>query len=73
MKNKNYKAEITMANKFVVENNTNPILNKFLIEMREMSYLSHSDRWSVCYDFLAKNFPEATGTLVTGLTYWLEQ
>lgn len=73
MKNKNYKAEIIMANNFVIENNNNLDLLDFLVEMREKNYLSHSDRWSLCYKFLRKHFPAATGTLVTGLTYWLEQ
>ena len=43
MKNKNYKAEIVMANNFVIENNNNLDLLDFLVEMREKNYLSHSD------------------------------
>lgn len=73
MRNSNYTQEMVMANKFVIENNSNPVLTAFLAEMRDMAWLTHSDRWSRCYDFLAENFPEATGTIVTGLTYWLEQ
>lgn len=73
MRNSNYTQEMVMANNFVIENNSNPVLTSFLAEMHDMSWLTHSDRWSRCYDFLAANFPEATGTLVTGLTYWLEQ
>lgn len=73
MKNSNFTQEMVMANNFVIENNSNPVLTSFLAEMHDMSWLIHSDRWSRCYDFLAANFPEATGTLVTGLTYWLEQ
>ena len=47
-------------------------LQNFLHDMRFRKDLMHSDRWSLCYDFLKENYPEATGTIVTGLTYWLE-
>ena len=73
MRNNNYTKEIAMANNFVIKNNSNPVLISFLAEMHDMTWLTHSDRWSRCYDFLTEYFPENTGTLVTGLAYWLEQ
>ena len=47
-------------------------LQNFLHDMRFRKDLMHSDRWSLCYDFLKENYPEATGTIVTGLAYLLE-
>lgn len=71
-KNKLYKNEIASAHSFIMDHCADAKLQNFLGEMRDMSWLPHSDRWSRCYDFLAEHYPEATGTVVTGLTYWLE-
>lgn len=71
-KNENYKNEIASANAFVIEHAAEHKLQNFLSAMRDLHFLSHSDRWSRCYDFLHENYPEVTGSLVTGLTYWLE-
>ena len=73
MKNNNFRQEIIMANMFIVEHCGDPALSNFLVSMRDMAWLTHSDRWSRCYDFLMEHYPDKTGTLVTGLAYWLEQ
>lgn len=71
-KNLLYQNEIASAHKFIVDHNVDASLNNFLREMERRTSLTHSDRWSLCFDFLSENYPEATGTIVTGLTYWLE-
>lgn len=71
-KNVLYTNEITTAHQFILAHDTDADLQCFLHDMREKNYLMHSDRWSMCYDFLQEHYPEATGAIVTGLTYWLE-
>lgn len=66
-----YANEIASAYRFVLEHNNDLKLLCFMATMRDR-YISHSERWSACYDFLKENYPEATGTIVTGLTYYLE-
>ena len=71
-KNPLYANEVATAYQFVLEHNTDTKLQNFLHDMRFRKNLMHSDRWSLCYNFLQENYPEATGTIVTGLTYLLE-
>lgn len=71
-KNPLYENEIATAHRFVVDHNVDAKLQNFLHNMRYRTDLTHSDRWSLCYDFLNENYPEASGTVVTGLAYWLE-
>lgn len=71
-KNPLYQNEIATAHKFVIDHNTDPELQKFLHNMKNREDLLHSDRWSLCYDWLSEHYPAATGTVVTGLAYWLE-
>lgn len=72
-KNSLYANEIASANNFIISHSKESKLQRFLDKMKEdYSWLSHSDRWSMCYDFLDENYPEVTGTIVTGMTYWLE-
>ena len=71
-KNPLYANEIATAYQFVLEHNTDVELQSFLHDMRFRKDLIHSERLSLCYDFLKENYPEATGTIVTGLTYYLE-
>ena len=71
-KNPLYANEVATAYQFVIEHNTDIKLQNFLYDMRFRKDLMHSDRWSLCYNFLNENYPEATGTIVTGLAYYLE-
>ena len=71
-KNLLYANEIATAHQFVIEHNTDIKLQNFLYDMRFRKDLMHSDRWSLCYGFLKKNYPAATGSIVTGLAYYLE-
>ena len=72
MKNHNYTSEIVMANQFVIDHNKDYKFMGVLRELKEGNY-SHSEKWSILYDYCEENYPGATGTLITGLTYWLEQ
>ena len=71
-KNPLYANEITTAHQFVIEHNTDIKLQNFLYDMRFRKDLMHSDRWSLCYNYLAEHYPAATGSIVTGLAYYLE-
>ena len=71
-KNSLYANEIATAHQFVIEHNTDIKLQNFLHNMRFRKDLIHNDRWSLCYNFLKENYYEATGTIVTGLAYLLE-
>ena len=71
MKNTNYAPEMYRANNFIIEHNTDADLMAFLRKM-ENENLSHSDRWSQIYDYMEEHYPAATGSLITGLTYWVE-
>ena len=71
-KNLLYANEIATAHQFVIEHNTDIKLQNFLYDMRFRKDLMHSDRWSLCYDFLKENYPAATDSIVTGLVYYLE-
>ena len=59
MKNSNYIQEMVMANKFILENNSNPALTNFLAEMHDMSWITHFERWCRCSDFLEGHYPHA--------------
>ena len=71
-KNPLYVNEIATAHQFVIAHNTDIKLQNFLHDMRFRKDLMHSDRWSLCYDFLKENYPAAIGSIVTGLAYYLE-
>ena len=71
-KNPLYANEVATAYQFILEHNTDTKLQNFLHDMRFRKDLMHSKRWSLCYNFLKENYPETTGTIVTGLAYYLE-
>ena len=74
MKNINYKNEIASAAKFIHDHNYDGDLRTFLYEMmNNTDGWSHSDRWSAIYDWMHEHYPEATGSLITGLTYYTEE
>ena len=54
-KNPLYANEIATAHQFVIEHNTDIKLQNFLYDMRFKKNLMHSDRWSLCYNFLKEN------------------
>ena len=72
MKNHNYTAEIVMANQFVIDHNRDHKFMAMLRECKEGNY-SHSERWSMIYDYCEEHYPGATGSLITGLAYWTGQ
>ena len=57
---------------FLDKHRYNIELMSFIANLRNR-VMMHSDRWSMVYDFLQEFDPEATGTIVTSLTYWIEQ
>lgn len=72
-KNPLYANDIATANKFVIEHNDDVEFMEFLAEMRDRRDLMHSDRWALIYEYMERSFPEAaTGTIITGLAYWIE-
>ena len=71
-KNPLYANEIATAHQFVIEHNDDCEFLEFLAEIRERKDLTHSDRWSLIYDYMQRSYPAATGSIVTGLAYYLE-
>ena len=71
MLNTNYSSEMATANKFIVEHNNDIDFMRFLRKMEDIN-LSHSDKWSKVFDYMEEHYPETTGSLVTGIVYWLE-
>lgn len=75
MKNTNYAPEIATAHQWILDHNNDLDLHYFLRELGDTvnnSNYTHSDRWSMVYDWMAEHYPEATGSLITGITYWAE-
>jgi hypothetical protein len=72
MKNINYLNEMASANLFVLNHNTDADLMSFLWKMEDPT-ISHSERWSQIYDYMSEHYPEVTGSIITGLSYWVEE
>ena len=73
MKNPNYLNEISSAAKFIEEHNYDGELRTFIYNlMHNTDNFTHSDRWSMIYDWMQEHYPEATGSLITGLCYYVE-
>lgn len=74
MMNSNYAPEIASASKFIIDHNYDGDLRWFIRNMMEEGdNLTHSERWSIVYDWMQEHYPEATGNLITGITYYLER
>lgn len=69
--NTNFAPEIAMANRFVINHNYDEDFMRFLREMEESNF-THSQIWSNIYDYMSEKYPAATGSLITGLVYWIE-
>lgn len=69
--NTNFAPEIAMANRFVIDHNYDEDFMKFLRKMEESNF-THSQIWSNIYDYMSEKYPAATGSLITGLAYWIE-
>lgn len=69
--NTNFAPEIAMANRFVIDHNYDEDFMRFLREMEESNF-THSQIWSNIYDYMSEKYPAATGSLITGLVYWIE-
>ena len=72
MKNTNYAPEIATAYQFALQHNNDIDFMNMLHEVSNCKYI-HSDRWSIIYDWMMEHYPEATGTIITGLSYWVEE
>ena len=73
MKNTNYMSEIVSANQFIIDHSYDRELRVFINEMQHNTKgWLHSDRWSVIYDWMQEHYPEAAGSLITGLCYYCE-
>lgn len=74
MMNSNYKNEIASAAKFLCDHSYDGELRTFIYEMMENTDgWSHSERWSEIYNWMQIHYPDATGSLITGLTYCCEK
>ena len=74
MLNSNYTPEMTSAHQFIIDHNYDGNLRTFIYEMQNNTdSWSHSDRWSKIYDWMQEHYPEATGSLITGLVYYCEK
>ena len=74
MMNSNYAPEIASAYKFLIDHNYDGDLRHFIVQMQTNSDLySHSERWSIIYDWMQEHYPEATGSLITGFTCYCER
>ena len=70
---KEYDAEKIMANEFIISHNADIDFMNFLEERRQnLMHETHSDRWAKIFDYMKENYPAATGMLITGLAYRLE-
>ena len=69
----NYTQEKIMAHQFIIDHSYDGDLRTFIYEMQHNTdgWL-HSDRWSVIYDWMQEHYPEATGSLITGICYFCE-
>ena len=69
----NYTREKVTAHQFIVEHSYDGDLRTFIYKMQHNTdgWL-HSDRWSTIYDWMQEHYPEATGSLITGLCYYVE-
>jgi hypothetical protein len=73
MKNINYMPEIASAHQFIINHSYDGDLRTFIYEMQHNATdWSHSDRWGAIYDWMQEHYPEATGSLITGLCYYCE-
>ena len=54
-KNPLYANEVATAHQFIIDHNADVELQCFLHDMRFRKDLMHSDRLSLCYDFLKEN------------------
>lgn len=70
-KNVLYMNEIATAGTFVREHSNDLGLKK-LIEDLKHPYYTHSDRWSIIYDYLNEHYDNLPDGVVTGLSYYVE-
>lgn len=73
MMNSNYMPEIASAHQFLINHSYDGDLRHFITQMEVNSDLySHSEKWSIIYDWMKEHYPEVTGSLITGLVYYCE-
>ena len=69
-----YANEIATFDKWRRNHLSNPSLDNFIDNMTAPAIydsMIHSDRWSLCYDWLAESGYDTN--LATGFAYWLEK
>ena len=72
MKKNNFSKEIALAEDFIAKHNRDNEFMGFLRELKNGGY-SHSEKWSLLYDYCEDRFGTNDGKLITGLTYHLEK
>ena len=74
MLNSNYAPEIASAHQFIINHSYDGDLRTFIYDMQNNTdNWTHSERWSAIYDWMQEHYPQETGTLITGLTYFVEK
>lgn len=69
--NTDYINEINEAENFLKDHEDDAKLFALLWKVTKNCH-SHSERWSMIYDFMDKYYPTFTGSVVTGLAYLCE-
>lgn len=66
-----YSVEKIMAHEFMISHSADQQFMDMLNDVQSLKY-THSDRWSIIYDYMKEHYPSATGSLITGLAYYVE-
>ena len=67
-----YAKEMKLAKEFIINHNYDINFLAMLRECKEGDYI-HSERWSKIYDYCEEHYPGVTGTMITGLTHYIEE
>lgn len=66
-----FEEEKLIAKNFEINANDSE-LDALLLRLESRKY-THSDRWSIIYDFIQENYPDADSQVITGLAYLVEE
>lgn len=67
-----YDEEIQLAKKFYLDNIGDNNLRTFFNNIKNSS-LMHSEKWSLIFDYIKRNYPYVDGKVITGLVYLAEE
>lgn len=67
-----YEEEINLAAEFRLDHTWDANFSKFFTNIANSS-LMHSERWSLIFDYMKRNYPDADSRIITGLVYLSEK